>query len=51
MKQLTTAFAVLDALRGYITGEYEDDLKRLALSGCTCTQELYDEAYQMDQQP
>lgn len=48
---LKTPFEVLDALQGSISGEYEQDLKRLQKAGKTCTRELYDEAYQMSEQP
>lgn len=51
MEELTTPFEVLDALRGDITGEYQHDLKRLNAKGQTCTIEVYNEAYYMDQNP
>lgn len=50
MKEITEPFEVIDALRGKITGEYEDDLKRLVKAGKTCTREVYNEAYQISEQ-
>jgi hypothetical protein len=49
--ELKDAFAVLDALRGSLTGEYDRDLIRLHKTGRTCSEQVYNEAYQMDQQP
>lgn len=48
---ITNPFAVLDALGGDITGEYQDDLKRLEKRGKTCSVQVYNEAYQMSEQP
>ena len=49
--KLQDPFKVLDALRGHITGEYVEDLKRLHENNQTCTEEVYNQAYQIDQQP
>lgn len=51
LDELGDYFEVLDALGGDITGEYEEDLKRLHKGKKTCSRELYDEAYQMSEQP
>lgn len=51
LSPLLTPFDVLDALRGDISGEYEEDLKRLNKAGKTCTRKLYEEAYQQSSQP
>lgn len=48
---LRESFEVLDALRGSISGNYTKDLARLQANGRTCGERLYNEAYQMDQQP
>lgn len=50
-EKLTRPFQVLDALRGEISGEFEEDLVRLNSQGKTCTMELYIDAYAMNQQP
>ena len=49
--ELTDPYSVIDALRGNITGDYEKDLKRLVKNKRRCSEELYQQAYQMDQQP
>lgn len=51
LEHLLDAFAILDALRGSISGDYQKDIKWLNENGKTCTEELYHQAYQMDQQP
>jgi hypothetical protein len=51
MKILTDPFDVLDALGGNITGDYQVDLKRLNTNGRTCSESVYDDAYQMFEQP
>jgi hypothetical protein len=48
---LTDPFEVLDALGGSISGEYKEDLKLLEKRGKTCTEIVYNEAYQMSEQP
>ena len=48
---LEEPFAVIDALRGDITGEYKKDLVRLQEDLKLCSEEVYKQAYQMDQQP
>lgn len=49
-QELKDPFEVLDALRGSISGEYEHDLICLNVGGKTCSREVYQQAYQMDQQ-
>jgi len=49
--QLTTAWSVLDALGGFISGDYEYDLNQLNKMGYTCDQSVYYEAHQLDAQP
>lgn len=51
LKQLTTEFEVRDALGGEITGDYHWDIKILNDAGYDCTWDLYQEAYQMTEQP
>jgi hypothetical protein len=51
LRLLKLPLDVLDALRGSISGDYQKDVKKLRSQGCTCTQKVYDEAYQIDQQP
>jgi hypothetical protein len=51
MKSLTDPFDVIDALAGTLRGDYAKDLKRLESVGKTCSESLYNQAYQMDQQP
>lgn len=48
---LTSAFDILDALRGSISGEYEKDVKKLRKAGKTCSRSLYEEASQINDQP
>lgn len=50
-EKLIDPFQVLDALRGSISGEYQEDLQRLNGLGKTCTLDVYSEAYQMNEQP
>lgn len=52
LRVITDPFAVLDCLGGYITGDYQEDLKRATEQrGATFEYGVYCEAYQMDQQP
>jgi hypothetical protein len=51
MKELKHWFDVLDALGGDISGSYEHDKERLEKSGRTCSEQVYNEAYQLSQQP
>jgi len=51
LREVKDFFQVLDSLGGHITGEYCEDLRRAKKLGVTFTQELYDEAYQMNEQP
>jgi hypothetical protein len=48
---IKTPFEVIDALGGDLSGDYKHDLLRLMKSNRVCSQKVYDEAYQMDQQP
>jgi hypothetical protein len=47
---LIEPFEVIDALRGSISGNYERDIKKLNKDNKTCSERVYQEAYQMDQQ-
>jgi hypothetical protein len=51
LRNLETPFQVLDALAGNITGDYTKDLKRLHKVGAICSAALYQEAYQLNEQP
>jgi hypothetical protein len=51
MKECKNEFEVRDCLGGYLTGNYEKDHKRAEKHGTTFSEELYEEAYQNDQQP
>jgi len=50
-KMIIDPIQVLDALRGYIIGVYEKDLKRLHKNGVTCDRSNYEQAYQLIEQP
>lgn len=52
MRKITEPFAILDALRGHITGNYKADLKRAyTQSNVTFDEEDYLVAYDMDCNP
>lgn len=44
-------FQVLDALRGSISGDYQHDLQILLEAKKACNEEVYQQAYQMQNQP
>lgn len=50
-KRITDPLAILDALRGSPSGDYEIDLARMEANGVTCTEVDYDYACQINDQP
>jgi hypothetical protein len=50
-RELKTEFEVRDALRGEVNGDWEIDKLRLEENKCYCSENLYWEAYQMQEQP
>ena len=51
LREVKDFFNVLDSLGGKITGDYQKDLKRANKLGVTFSNELYEDAYQMNEQP
>ena len=50
-KEIVDWYEVLDVLGGYITGDYQADLKRLNERGWTCSEFIYQQAEQNLSQP
>jgi hypothetical protein len=51
LREVKDFFNVLDSLGGKITGDYQKDLKRANKLGVTFSNALYEDAYQMNEQP
>lgn len=51
MNKAKNFFEVLDMLRGSITGDFKKDLAKANKDGNTFSKELYDDAFQINEQP